>query len=166
MSGIINSVNSKSGIIGRKPNTPFLAVKATGNHNGIANNTATQITSMTTVVKDTHGGWSSNAYYIPAGYSGAYTITGEFEYYSSTNDMSVCNIQIWKNGSMHLERYSYVSYNNGYTYHDTRHYTCNIRLVDNAVGGTDRYDLRAYHVSNSSHTSDVRVANFQIIREE
>jgi len=142
------------GATGSTPtNTPAFHAYRNGNFSPtISDATNTKITIFTTETLDTDGaydnsssGTTANRFTVPSGKGGYYQVAAALNFYADNNDMRHARVMIYKNGSVAMTAYGFVSsYAAG-----TRHLQCDIAGMMN-LNASDYLEVYAYLDTNSN----------------
>ena len=131
ITGVVTATSFESTDFSKTPtNTPAFHAFRNGNFSpSISDATNTKITIFTTETLDTDGaydnsssGTTANRFTVPSGKGGYYQVAAALNFYADNNDMRHARVMIYKNGSVAMTAYGFVSsYAAG-----TRHLQCDI----------------------------------------
>ena len=146
--GVVTASSFESTTFSKTPtNTPaFHAYRGGSTSPSISDQTITKITLLTTETLDTDNaydnsssGTTANRFTVPSGKGGYYQVAAGLNFYADSNDMKHARVMIYKNGSVAMTAYGFVSsYAAG-----TRHFQCDIAGMLN-LNASDYLELYAY----------------------
>ena len=146
--GVVTASSFESTTFSKTPtNTPaFHAFRDGSTSPSISDQTITKITLLTTETLDTDNaydnsssGTTANRFTVPSGKGGYYQVAAGLNFYADSNDMKHARVMIYKNGSVAMTAYGFVSsYAAG-----TRHLQCDIAGMLN-LNASDYLEVYAY----------------------
>ena len=144
-SGVVTATSYDSTVFSKIPtNTPaFHAFREGSISPTIADATATKITILTNETLDTDSAYDGSKFTVPAGKGGFYQVAAGLNFYADSNDMRQARVMIYKNGSVAMTAYGFVS---SYTA-GQRHLQCDIAGVMN-LNASDYLEVYAYLDTN------------------
>ena len=148
VTGICTATTFEATTFSKTPtNTPaFHAYRNGSSSPTISDQTITKITLLTTETLDTDNaydnsssGTTANRFTVPSGKGGYYQVAAGLNFYADSNDMKHARVMIYKNGSVAMTAYGFVSsYAAG-----TRHLQCDIAGMLN-LNASDYLEVYAY----------------------
>ena len=144
-SGVVTATSYDSTVFSKIPtNTPaFHAFREGSISPTLSDATATKVTILTNETLDTDSAYDGSKFTIPAGKGGFYQVAAGLNFYADSNDMKQARVMIYKNGSVAMTAYGFVS---SYTA-GQRHLQCDIAGVMN-LNASDYLEVYAYLDTN------------------
>jgi len=148
VTGICTATTFEATTFSKTPtNTPAFHAFRNGNFSpSISDQTTTKMTLFTTETLDTDSaydnsssGTTANRFTVPTGKGGYYQVAAGLNFYADSNDMKHAKVMIYKNGSIAISAYGFVSsYAAG-----TRHLQCDVAGMLN-LNASDYLEVYAY----------------------